>query len=197
MMEKESAMKILEDKILEYGKVLPGHVLKVDCFLNHQIDVKLLKAMAEELYNAFEGAGVNKILTVEASGIALATMVADRFNCPLVFAKKNKTSNVANDVYSALVHSYTHNKDNNVIVSKCYLNANDVVLIVDDFLANGCALRGLISLVEQAGGKVAGCGIAIEKGFQKGGDDLRKDGFKVESLAIVEEMTDNSLTFRK
>lgn len=190
-------MKILEDKILKCGKVLPGHVLKVDGFLNHQIDVKLLRLMADELYSAFENLGVNKILTVEASGIAIATMVADRFNCPLVFAKKHKTSNVSGDVYSALVHSYTHNRDNTIIVSKGYLNDSDVVLIVDDFLANGCALRGLISLVEQAGGKVAGCGIAIEKGFQNGGDDLRADGYKVESLAIVEEMTDNSLTFRK
>ena len=187
-------MKILEDKILKCGKVLPGHVLKVDGFLNHQIDVKLLRLMADELYSAFENLGVNKILTVEASGIAIATMVADRFNCPLVFAKKHKTSNVSGDVYSALVHSYTHNRDNTIIVSKGYLNDSDVVLIVDDFLANGCALRGLISLVEQAGGKVAGCGIAIEKGFQKGGDDLRADGYKVESLAIVESMDHKTQT---
>lgn len=190
-------MKILEDKILQCGKVLPGHVLKVDSFLNHQIDVALLKEMANELYKEYEGAGVNKILTVEASGIAIATMVADRFNCPMVFAKKNKTSNVAGDVYSVPVHSYTHNRDYNIIVSKSYLNEGDVVLIIDDFLANGCALRGLINLVEQAGAKVAGCGIAIEKGFQEGGSALRKDGYKVCSLAIVENMTDSSLTFRK
>ncbi|MBQ8177794.1 MAG: xanthine phosphoribosyltransferase [Clostridia bacterium] len=190
-------MKILEEKILTHGKVLPGHVLKVDSFLNHQIDVKLLKAMADELYKEYEGAGVNKILTVEASGIAIATMVADRFDCPLLFAKKHKTSNVAGDVYSVPVHSYTHNRDYNIIVSKSYLNESDVVLIVDDFLANGCALRGLINLVEQAGAKVAGCGIAIEKGFQDGGAALRKDGYKVSSLAIVESMSDDALTFRK
>ena len=190
-------MKILEDKILQCGKVLPGHVLKVDGFLNHQIDVALLKEMANELYKEYEGAGVNKILTVEASGIAIATMVADRFNCPMVFAKKNKTSNVAGDVYSVPVHSYTHNRDYNIIVSKSYLNEGDVVLIIDDFLANGCALRGLINLVEQAGARVAGCGIAIEKGFQEGGSALRKDGYKVCSLAIVDNMTDSSLTFRK
>ena len=190
-------MKILEDKILQHGKVLPGHVLKVDSFLNHQIDVSLLKEMANELFNEYDGAGVNKILTVEASGIAIATMVADRFNCPMVFAKKHKTSNVAGEVYSVPVHSYTHNRDYKIIVSKNYLGKDDVVLIIDDFLANGCALRGLISLVEQAGAKVAGCGIAIEKGFQEGGASLRADGYKVSSLAIVEEMTDDSLTFRK
>ena len=190
-------MKILEDRILAHGRVLPGHVLKVDSFLNHQIDVKLLKAMADELYKEFEGEGVNKILTVEASGIAIATMVADRFDCPLVFAKKHKTSNVVGDVYSVPVHSYTHNRDYNIIVSKNFLTKEDKVLIIDDFLANGCALRGLINLVEQAGGEVKGCGIAIEKGFQEGGASLRKDGYKVCSLAIVENMTDNSLTFRK
>lgn len=190
-------MKILEDKISACGRVLPGHVLKVDGFLNHQIDVKLLKAMAEELYNVYENEGVNKILTVEASGIAIATMVADKFDCPLVFAKKSKTSNLDGEFYSAPVHSYTHNRDYNMIVSKNYLNDSDVVLIVDDFLANGCALRGLINLVEQAGGKVAGCGIAIEKGFQDGGALLRKDGYKVTSLAIVESMTDSDLTFKK
>ncbi len=190
-------MKILEDKILACGRVLPGNVLKVDGFLNHQIDVKLLKEMANELYNEYKNEGVNKVLTVEASGIAIATMVADRFDCPMVFAKKHKTSNVAGDVYSVPVHSYTHNKDYNIIVSKSYLNAGDKVLIIDDFLANGCALRGLINLVEQAGASVQGCGIAIEKGFQEGGASLRKDGYKVTSLAIVESMTDNSLTFRK
>ncbi len=190
-------MKLLEEMILKNGRVLPGHVLKVDGFLNHQIDVKLLKEMANELYNIYEGAGVNKVLTVEASGIAIATMVADRFNCHMVFAKKHKTSNVAGDVYSVPVHSYTHNRDYNIIVSKSYLNENDNVLIIDDFLANGCALRGLINLVEQAGAKVAGCGIAIEKGFQEGGSSLRADGYKVSSLAMVESMTDDSLTFRK
>ncbi len=190
-------MKLLEEMILKNGRVLPGHVLKVDGFLNHQIDVKLLKEMANELYKIYENAGVNKVLTVEASGIAIATMVADRFNCPMVFAKKHKTSNVAGDVYSVPVHSYTHNRDYNIIVSKSYLNENDVVLIIDDFLANGCALRGLINLVEQAGAKVAGCGIAIEKGFQEGGSSLRADGYEVSSLAIVESMTDDSLTFRK
>lgn len=190
-------MKLLEDKILECGKVLPGHVLKVDGFLNHQIDVKLLKAMAEEFYSEFSNADVNKILTIEASGIAIATLVADKFNCPLVFAKKNKTSNVADDVYAVPVHSYTHNRDFNVIVSKKYLNKEDVVLIIDDFLANGCALKGLVDLVNQAGASVAGCGIAIEKGFQDGGKTLRDSGYKICSLAIVENMTDHSLTFRK
>ena len=190
-------MKLLEDMILERGRVLPGHVLKVDSFLNHQIDVKLLRAMADELYSVFANDGVTKILTVEASGIAIATMVANRFNVPMVFAKKHKTSNVVGDVYSVPVHSYTHNRDYNIIVSKSYLNSNDVVLLIDDFLANGCALRGLIKLVEDAGAKVAGAGIAIEKGFQEGGKSLRADGYKVASMAIVESMSDTSLTFRK
>lgn len=190
-------MEALEKMILEYGEVRPGNVLKVDGFLNHLIDINLLGQMADELTDAFEGAGITKVLTIEASGIALATAVAERFAVPLLFAKKSRTSNLASDVYTASVHSFTHNTENTAMVSKKHLRSDDVVLIIDDFLANGCAIKALASIVNQAGAKVAGAGIAIEKGFQGGGDELRANGMKVVSLAIIEEMTDTKLTFRK
>ncbi len=189
-------MQVLEDKILQEGEVRPGNVLKVDGFLNHLIDINLLGQMADELNDKFYADGVTKVLTIEASGIALATAVAERLGVPILFAKKSKTSNLSNDVYTASVHSFTHNTENTALVSKKYLSTNDNVLIVDDFLANGCAVNALISIVEQAGAKVAGVGIAVEKGFQGGGDALRQKGVKVVSLAIVQEMSESSLTFR-
>lgn len=190
-------MRALEERILKDGKVLPGHVLKVGGFLNHQVDVPFMMEMGKEIARLFEADKPNKILTVEASGIALAFAAAAALGLPLVFGKKKKTSNVDSEVYSAVVHSYTHNVDNSVVVSKECLHAGDRVLIVDDFLANGCALRGLMEIVRQAGGITVGCATAVEKGFQGGGDGLRKEGVKVESLAIIDEMTDDSLKFRR
>lgn len=190
-------MEALEKMILEQGEVRPGNVLKVDGFLNHLIDINLLGQMADELTDEFESDGITKVLTIEASGIALATAVAERLNVPLLFSKKARTSNLGNDVYTASVHSFTHNTENTAMVAKKHLRADDKVLIIDDFLANGCAVTALKSIVEQAGAKVAGVGIAIEKGFQGGGDALRAQGLKVVSLAIIEEMTDTKLTFRK
>ncbi len=189
-------MKALEERILKDGKVLPGDVLKVGSFLNHQIDAPFMMEMGREIASLFAEDKPNKILTVEASGIALGMAVAAAMNLPLVFAKKAKTSNVDTDVYCAVVHSYTHNKDNNVVVSKEFLGKEDRVLIVDDFLANGCALRGLMEIVAQAGGVTVGCAAAIEKGFQGGGDGLRREGVKVESLAIIDSMDGEHLTFR-
>ena len=181
-------MKLLEDRILQDGQVRPGNVLKVDCFLNHQLDVDLLDKIGEEFYRIFKNDGVNKILTIEASGIGIACLTAVHFRVPVVFAKKSAGSNMDKEVYSTEIRSFTHNKVNHVIVSKKYLNAGDHVLIIDDFLANGCAVEGLIDLVHQAGAEVEGVGIAIEKGFQGGGDALRKKGYDVKSLAIIEKM---------
>ena len=189
-------MQELIERIKKDGKVLPGHVLKVGSFLNHQIDVPFIMELGKEIAKRFENDRPNKILTVEASGIALAFAVAAVMRIPLVFAKKTKTSNIDSEAYSAIVHSYTHNKDNQVIVSKDLLTSDDRVLIIDDFLANGCALRGLINIVNQSGGVTVGCASAIEKGFQGGGDGLREEGIKVESLAIIDSMTDESLIFR-
>lgn len=190
-------MKELEARILKDGQVLPGHVLKVGSFLNQQMDVPFVMEMGREVARLYEGEGVTKILTVEASGIAIAFAAAAAMGVPMVFAKKNKSSNIGGAVFSAPVHSYTHNKDFDIVVSKDYITAEDKLLIVDDFLANGCAIRGMLALAEQAGASVAGCASAIEKGFQGGGDALRKDGYRVESLAIIESMSDDSLTFRR
>ncbi len=189
-------MKALEDRILKDGKVLPGHVLKVGSFLNHQIDAPFMMEMGKEIARLFAEEKPNKILTIEASGIALGFAAAAVMGLPLVFAKKKKSINVEDDLYSTMVHSYTHNTDYKVVVSKENLTAQDRILIVDDFLANGCAIRGLVDLVNQAGGKVVGCTTAIEKGFQGGGDALRREGMKVESLAIIEEMGEDKLRFR-
>lgn len=188
-------MELLEQRILADGKVLPGGILKVDGFLNHQIDPQLLYEMALEFKRLYAGADINKILTVEASGIAMAAMTGYVFSCPLVFAKKSKTKNISNDVYAVEVASFTHGNTNTAIVSKEYLSAKDRVLIVDDFLATGAALVGLKSLVEQAGGVVVGAGIAVEKVFQGGGDMLRAQGMRIESLAKVASMDDHSLKF--
>lgn len=189
-------MKALEQKILKEGTVLPGNVLKVGGFLNHRIDVAFLMEMGEEIARLFEGAGVNKILTIEASGIAIAVAAAVKMGVPVVFAKKNKTSNISDDVFSADVKSFTHGTTYKVVVSKEFLGCDDKVLIVDDFLANGNALIGLREIVEKSGGTSIGAAIAIEKGFQGGGDALREQGFRVESLAIVESMNENEIKFR-
>ena len=188
-------MELLEQRILTDGKVLPGGILKVDGFLNHQIDPQLLYEMALEFKRLYDGTGINKILTIEASGIAMAAMTVYVFSCPLVFAKKSKTKNISNDVYSVEVASFTHGNTNTVVVSKEYLSAKDRVLIVDDFLATGAALVGLKALVEQAGGVVVGAGIAVEKVFQGGGDMLRSQGLRVESLAKIASMDDHGLKF--
>lgn len=189
-------MRLMEEKILKEGKVLPGQILKVGNFLNQQIDTKFLRAIGEEIARLFADAGVTKVLTIEASGIAIAAAVGMAMDVPMVFAKKNKTSNVDGYVYSTLVHSYTHGTDYNVVVSCDYLTADDRVLIVDDFLANGAALRGLCELVKQAGATLCGAATAIEKGFQGGGDALRAEGVRVESLAIIEEMDKDKIIFR-
>ncbi len=181
-------MNFLEKKISECGEIKPGNVLKVDSFLNHQIDIAVVREMALEWQRRYNGSKITKILTIEASGIALATMMAIILNVPLVFAKKSKTSNLDDNVYSSKVKSYTHNTTNMVVVSKKYLSSDDYILIIDDFLAHGEALMGLIDLVNQAGATVVGAGIAIEKGFQNGGKSIREKGYRIESLAIIESM---------
>ncbi len=181
-------MNFIEERILKDGAIKPGNVLKVDSFLNHQIDVQLLDQIAAEFARRFAGSKITKVLTIEASGIAIACAVARQYGVPVVFAKKSKSVNLDGDMYVAEVESYTHKKTNQVIVSKKYLSEEDHVLIVDDFLANGCALQGLISLVDAAGAEVVGCGIVIEKGFQEGGHRIRNLGFHLESLAIIESM---------
>ena len=181
-------MELLEKRILKDGKVFPGNILKVDSFLNHQIDVELLNEMGKEIKRLYDGAGVNKILTIEASGIGIACIAAYHFNVPVVFAKKAKSINLEGEMYTAEVESFTHKNKNQVIVAKKFLNEDDHVLIIDDFLANGCALQGLIQIVQAAGASVEGIGIAVEKGFQSGGRIIRNLGYQLESLAIVESM---------
>ena len=185
-------MDLLKEKIIKEGQVYPGNILKVDCFLNHQIDCTFLREVGKEFHRLFKDEGVNKILTIEASGIAIGTVVAQEFGCPLVFAKKNKTKNIAGNVYSSSVESFTHSTTYNIIVSEKFLNPGDKVLIVDDFLAIGNALKGLIDLVKQSGAELVGCGTVIEKGYQHGGDALREAGIRVESLAIIESMNDET-----
>lgn len=192
-------MNFLEERIVKDGIVKEGNVLKVDSFLNHQMDITLFDEMGAEFKKRFEGKNINKILTVEASGIGIACVVAMHFNVPVVFAKKSKSINIDGDMYIAEVESFTHKCKNQVIVSKKFLNEDDHVLIIDDFLANGCALQGLISIVNQAGGTVEGIGIAIEKGFQVGGQIIRNLGYQLESLAIVDSMdaTTGTINFRE
>lgn len=190
-------MQLLEEAIKSRGTVYPGNILKVDGFLNHQIDPDILRAIGEEVYRLYKDAGVTKILTIEASGIAIAAICAQFFNVPMVFAKKSASSNISKTVYKTTVHSYTHNRDYEVLVSKDYLKEDDVVLIVDDFLSNGAALTGLIDLVKQAGATLAGAAIAIEKSFQPGGRTLRAQGVRIESLAIVESMDDGNIVFAR
>ncbi len=192
-------MNFLEKRILKDGVVKPGNVLKVDSFLNHQMDIALLDEMGEEFYRRFQDKKITKVLTIEASGIAIAYPVARCFGVPMVFAKKSKSVNIDGDMYVATVESFTHKNVNQVIVSKRFLTADDHVLIIDDFLANGCALQGLISIAEEAGATVEGIGIAIEKGFQIGGTVIRNLGYQLESLAIVESMDaeKGTVEFRK
>ncbi len=181
-------MNFLEERILKDGIVKEGNVLKVDSFLNHQMDINLFEQMGAEFKRRFEGKPINKILTIEASGIGIACIVAKYFNAPVVFAKKSKSINIEGEMYIAEVESFTHKCKNQVIVSKKFLGPDDHVLIIDDFLANGCALQGLISIAASAGATVEGIGIAVEKGFQSGGRIIRNLGYHLESLAIVESM---------
>ena len=181
-------MNFLEEKILSDGTIKQGNILKIDNFLNHQIDVDIMRQIAYELKRRFRGVEVNKILTIEASGIAIATMLGDVYDVPIVFAKKSETANSSDDKYMSQAYSFTHKQMNNVFVSKPYLHATDKVLIVDDFLADGQAMHALIDLVKQAGGEVVGIGIAVEKGQQQGGKTLREEGYRLESIAIIEEM---------
>ena len=190
-------MKKMEEKILAEGKVLPGGVLKVGSFLNQQVDIKFMKEIGDEIARLYKDSGATKIFTIEASGIPIAISAGFAMGLPVVYAKKHKGSNIAGDVYSVPVKSFTHGDTNNVVVTKEFLSPDDRILIVDDFLAHGSALTGLISIVEQAGATVVGCVAAIEKGFQMGGDSLREKGYRVESLAIVDEMTDEGVVFRK
>ena len=195
---KEIAMNFLEERIQKDGIVREGNVLKVDSFLNHQMDIGLFDQMGAEWKVRFAGRPINKILTIEASGIGIACIAARHFDVPVVFAKKSRSINIAGDVYVAEVESFTHKNVNQVIVSKDFLGPKDRVLIIDDFLANGCALQGLISIVQQAGGTVEGIGIAVEKGFQNGGKIIRNLGYQLASLAIVDAMdpATGTITFR-
>ena len=192
-------INFLEERIMKDGVVKEGNILKVDSFLNHQMDVKLFKQMGEEFKRRFAEKNINKIITIEASGIGIACIVAECFDVPVVFAKKSQSVNIDGDVYSAEVESFTHKCKNQVLISKKFVGPEDHVLIIDDFLANGCALQGLISIVNQAGGTVEGIGIAVEKGFQQGGQIIRNLGYQLESLAIVDGMNaaDGSINFRE
>lgn len=185
-------MKLLEERIRKDGIIKPGNVLKVDSFINHQMDVELISEMGKEWKRLFAEKKINKILTIEASGIGIACIAAVHFNVPVVFAKKAKSINLDGEMYTAEVESFTHKNKNQVIVSKKFLNENDRVLIIDDFLANGCALQGLIQIVQAAGATVEGIGIAVEKGFQPGGRMIRNLGYQLESLAIVDGMNDET-----
>lgn len=190
-------MRLIEEKILKYGKVYPGNVLKVDSFLNHQVDVPLIAALAQEIYQHYNSCAVTKILTIEASGILLAGMTAQLFHVPMLFAKKSAAKNMSDGVYTAKVRSFTHGNEYTMVVSKEYLNKDDKVLLIDDFLADGNALRGLMEIVKAAGAVTVGAGIAIEKGFQQGGDKLREEGLDIFSLAIIGSMdAQEGVTFR-
>lgn len=185
-------MNFLEERIMKDGVVKEGNILKVDNFLNHQMDVKLFKQMGEEFKRRFAGKNINKIITIEASGIGIACIVAECFDVPVVFAKKSQSVNIDGDVYATKVESFTKKRVYDVIVSKKYLKPGEKILIIDDFLANGCAVAGLIDLIHNAGAEVVGVGIAIEKGFQVGGKNIREQGIRLESLAIVESMNDET-----
>lgn len=191
-------MNFLEEKILADGCIRQGNILKVDNFINHQIDISIMRKIAQEFKHRFKDEEVTKILTIEASGIAIAVLLADLYGVPAIFAKKGGSANCTDDKYTSHAFSFTHKKTESVFVSKPYLLANDKVLIVDDFLAEGQAMNALIDIVHQAGAIVAGCGVAIEKGFQKGGRELREQGYHVESIAIVDEMDyeKGTITFR-
>ena len=189
-------MQLLEQRILAEGEVKSSEILKVDRFLNHQMDPKLFLAMAEEWKRLFDGCGVNKLVTIEASGIGIAAVAGLVFGCPVVFAKKTKSRNVSDDAYTTVVHSFTHGNDNTIRISREYLSARDRVLVIDDFLANGEALRGLCEIVSSAGAELVGMGVAVEKGFQPGGKKLRDAGIPLYSLAIIEKADGNGIVFR-
>lgn len=193
---EEIIMELMEQRILTEGKILPGGILKVGSFLNQQIDTQLLSQIGQEIARLYRDAGVTKVLTIESSGIAIAAAAGIAMGVPVVFAKKHRSSNVDGKTYTAAVHSYTHNTDYTIVVSSDYLLPSDTVLLVDDFLANGKALQGLTQLVEAAGAKLAGAAVAIEKGFQGGGDALRAKGIRVESLAILDRMEEDGIVFR-
>ena len=189
-------MQLLKDRILTDGVIKEGNILKVDSFLNHQMDVPLFQQMGEEFKRRFADKEINKILTIEASGIGIACIAAQYFDVPVVFAKKAQSVNLDGEMYTTKVESFTHKKVYDVILSKKFLGPEDHVLLIDDFLANGCALLGLIDIVKKSGATLEGAGIVIEKGFQHGGQEIRDMGIRLESLAIVDSMTDDSLTFR-
>lgn len=189
-------MKLLKERILKDGTIKPGNILKVDSFLNHQMDIDLLNEIGKEFKKRFADRPVTKILTIEASGIGIACIVAQYFHVPVIFAKKTESLNLDGAMYTTKVESFTHKRTYDVILSKKYLCSEDHVLLIDDFLANGCALLGLIDIVKQSGAALEGAGIVIEKGFQRGGDEIRNMGIRLESLAIIDSMTDTSLTFR-
>ena len=190
-------MKFLEDRIRREGQMRPGNILKVDCFLNHQLDVTLLDEIGRAFYEKYKDRGITRILTIEASGIAIACMTARYFNVPVVFAKKAKSKNLDGDVYTSVVHSFTYGRDYDITLAKKFLGPQDTVLLVDDFLAVGKAMNGMLDICRQAGAHVAGIGIAIEKGFQSGGAALRQAGYDLTSLAIVDSMGDDgSIVFR-
>ena len=191
-------MKLLEDRIRKDGVVKPGNILKVDSFLNHQMDVELFNKMGEEFRRLYADAPITKILTIEASGIGIACITAQHFHVPVVFAKKSQSVNLDGEMYTAKIESFTHKRTYDVIVAKKFISPDDHILIIDDFLANGCACLGLIDIIRSAGATVEGVGIAVEKGFQKGGELIRKQGIRVESLAIIESMDDKTgeITFR-
>lgn len=190
-------MQLLEERIRKDGIVKPGNILKVDSFLNHQMDIPFINELGKEFKRRFAEAPITKILTIEASGIGIACLVAQHFNVPVIFAKKAQSLNLDGEMYCTKVQSFTHKRVYDVILSKKFLSAEDHVLIIDDFLANGCALQGLMEIVKESGAVLEGAGIVIEKGFQNGGDSLREQGIRVESLAIVDSMTDDSVSFRK
>lgn len=188
-------MKLVDDRILRDGVVRNGNVLKVDSFINHQIDVDFIAEVAKEFKRIFEGEEITKILTIEASGISIACITALEFHVPVVFAKKNKTINIANDVYTAKVESFTHKRSYDIIVSKDFLRPEDKILIIDDFLAMGAALKGLVELINISGAQLVGAGVVIEKAFQPGGDLIRRMGVRVEALSRIKSMENNQITF--
>ena len=190
-------MRLLEDRIRKDGIVREGNVLKVDSFINHQMDIPLFREMAKEWKRLFAGKPINKVLTIEASGIGIAAVVASEFNVPVVFAKKSMSINLDYDNYETKIQSFTHKKIYNVIVSKKFLTPEDHVLIIDDFMAKGYAMQGLIDIVNAAGAELVGIGVAVEKGFQHGGDSFREQGYNIHSLAVIEEATPDHITFRE
>ena len=190
-------MELLKDRIRKEGKILPGHIVKVDGFLNHRVDTGLMKEIAKEFKKRFDLTGVTVVLTAEASGIALATVCAEEFGVPMLFAKKAKSDNIEGGLYTSDIFSYTYKKKVTLLVSKDWLNETDKVLIVDDFMANGEAMRGLCDIVREAGAELVGIGIAVEKGFQHGGDRIREAGINIQSLAIIDEANENGFVFRE